>query len=60
MIHQKQPPEVFYEKSCSRKSHKVHRKIPVPESLFNKVVGLRPATKVFTVLVSKPMEQINS
>ena len=24
--------------------HKIHRKITMPESLFNKVAGLRPAT----------------
>ena len=41
----KQPPEVFYNKSRSQKFHKIHRKTPVPESLFfNKVAGLRPAT----------------
>ena len=32
--YQKQLPEVFYEKRCSWKSHKIHRKTPVPESLF--------------------------
>ena len=31
---QKQPPEVFYEERCSYKFHKIHRKTPVPESLF--------------------------
>ena len=31
---QKQPPEVFYEKRCSWKFRKIHRKTPVPESLF--------------------------
>ena len=31
---QKQPPEVLYEKRCSQKFHKIHRKMPVPESLF--------------------------
>ena len=29
---------------CSWKFRKFHMKIPVPESLFNKVAGLRPAT----------------
>ena len=29
---QKQPPEVFCKKKCSLKSHKIHRKTPVPES----------------------------
>ena len=41
---QKQPPEVFCKKRCSWKFRKIHRKTPVPESLFNKVAGLRPAT----------------
>ena len=41
---QKQPPEVFCKKRCSQKFHKIHKKTPVPESLFNKVAGLRPAT----------------
>ena len=41
---QKQPSEVFYEKRCSSKFHKVHRKAPVPGLLFNKVADLRPAT----------------
>ena len=27
-------PEVFYVKRCSSKFHKIHRKTPVPESLF--------------------------
>ena len=30
----KQPPEVFYEKRCSQKFHKCHRKAPVPEPHF--------------------------
>ena len=29
---QKQPPEVFFRKTCSQKLCKVHRKTPVPES----------------------------
>ena len=34
--------EVFFKKRCSYKFHKIHRKTPVPESLFlNKVPGLR-------------------
>ena len=40
----KQPPEVFCKKSCSKKFREIPRKTPVPESLFNKVAGLRPAT----------------
>ena len=31
---QKQPPEVFYEKKVFLEFHKIHRKTPVPESLF--------------------------
>ena len=31
---QNQPPEVFCNKRCSKKFHKIHRKTPVPESLF--------------------------
>ena len=31
---QKQPLEVFCMKSCSKKFRKVHRKTPVPGSLF--------------------------
>ena len=33
-IIQKQPPEMFHEKRYSYKFHKIHRKTPVPESLF--------------------------
>ena len=38
---QKQPLEVFFEKRCSEKFGKILRKIPVLESLFNKVAVLR-------------------
>ena len=31
---QKQPPEVFHRERCSKKYYKIHRKTPVPESLF--------------------------
>ena len=44
--HQKQPPEVFCKKRCSYKFCKIHRKTPVPEYLFNKVVYLGPATLI--------------
>ena len=37
----KQPPEVFCKKSCSLELRKFHRKIPVLESLFNRVTGLK-------------------
>ena len=36
--------EVLYEKRCSQKFLKIQRKTPVPESLFNKVAGLRLTT----------------
>ena len=49
-IMQKQPPVVFCEKRGSSKFHKIHRKAPVPESLFNKVAGLRPTTLLKTGL----------
>ena len=35
--------KVFYEKRCSNKLHKIHRKTPVPKSFFNKIAGLRTA-----------------
>ena len=35
---------MFYKESCSEKFRNIHRKTPVPESLFNKVAGLRPST----------------
>ena len=38
---QKQPPEVFCKKRCSEKFRKITLKIPVLESLFNKVAGLK-------------------
>ena len=41
IILHKQPPEVFCEKSCSGKFCNIHRKAPVLESLFHKVVGLQ-------------------
>ena len=31
---QKQPPKVFFEKRCSQKFRKIHKKTPEPESLF--------------------------
>ena len=31
---QKQPPEVFYKKSCSLKIHKIHKKTSVTEKHF--------------------------
>ena len=36
-------PEVFCEKRCSWKFHKIYRKTPVLESIFNKVTDLRLA-----------------
>ena len=37
---QKQPPEAFCKKKYSNEFRKIHRKILVPGSLFNKVAGL--------------------
>ena len=39
-----QPQKVICKGRCSEKFHKLHRKTPVLESLFNKVAGLIPAT----------------
>ena len=47
---QKQPPEVFCKKSCSYKFHKIHRKRPVPEPLFNKAVTKHLWTTVSVTL----------
>ena len=41
---QKEPPEVFYKKRCSKKFGTIHRKTLVLEFLFNKVADLRPQT----------------
>ena len=41
---QKKRKEKKNKKMYSYKFRKIHRKTPVPESLFNKVAGLRPAT----------------
>ena len=38
--------EVFCRKGVSQKFRKIHRKTPVPKSLFNKVAGLRPVTSL--------------
>ena len=42
----KQTPRGVQCKSCSQKFHKIHRKTPMPECLFKKVIGCRlmPAT----------------
>ena len=37
---QKRPPQVLCKKMCSLKVRKYHRKIPVLESVFNKVAGV--------------------
>ena len=37
---QKQLPEVFFEKKCSQKFRKFHRKTPLLECLFNECAGL--------------------
>ena len=51
---QKQPPDGFCKKSYSWKFCKTHRKTPVPESLFNKVAGPRPATLLQKRLWHRP------
>ena len=38
ILTQKQPPEVFYEKRCSWKFLKIHRKTAMPQPLFYKAV----------------------
>ena len=38
MNHRSEPPEVFCKERCSQKFHKIHRKAPVPESLFKKML----------------------
>ena len=38
---QKQPPEVFYKKSCSKTFGNIHRKTPTLESLLNRVTCLK-------------------
>ena len=42
-ISQKQPPEVFYKKRCSWAFRKIHRKTPVPGTLFKQSWRPRPA-----------------
>ena len=37
---QKLPPEMFYRNMSSKNLHKIHRKTPVSEPLFNKAAGL--------------------
>ena len=37
-------PEVFCKKFVLKNFTKIHRKTPVPESFFNKIAGLKPAT----------------
>ena len=39
-LFEKQPTEVFYEKGCSENFHKIHRKTPVPESIF--LINIQP------------------
>ena len=42
--YQKQPPELFYRKSCYYKFRHIHRKTHVLESPFNRFAASRPAT----------------
>ena len=44
---QKQPPEMFFKERYSQKFRKIQRKTLVPESLLNKVAGLRPLFGIF-------------
>ena len=44
MNNKKQPPEVFYKKAVLKKFLNIHRKIPVFESLLNRVAGLQVVT----------------
>ena len=37
-----QPPEVFFEKRCSKKFRKIHGKHLCQNLFFNKVAGLKP------------------
>ena len=41
---QKQPPEVFYKKSCSQIFQNIHMKTPVLGSLFHKIEDLQACT----------------
>ena len=43
-LFQKESPKVFYKKWCSSKFCKIHWKTHVPETILNKVAGLRTAT----------------
>ena len=43
----KQPPEVFYEKRCSYKFYKIHRKTPAPESEACNFVKKETLAQVF-------------
>ena len=47
---QKQPTEVFYKKSCSKKFCNIHRKIPVLGSLLNKVACLWTCNSIWKKL----------
>ena len=58
----KQPPEVFYRKSYSKKFRNIHRKTPALDCLFNRVAGAglkicnyikRDLTKGFSVNIAK-------
>ena len=49
---QKQSSRGILYKRCLRKFHKIHRKIPVPKSFFDKVAALRPTTILKKRLVS--------
>ena len=49
LLYQKQSPRIFLSKMCSKKFCQIHRKTPVPESLFLK----RPWCRCFPVNFTK-------
>ena len=57
---QKQPPDVFLKKRCSEKFRKIHRKTPVPESLFLIKLLARCFPVTFTKFLRTPFSQNTS
>ena len=55
---QKRPPEVFREKQCSLKFHKIHRKILVSSIFSNKAAGLRLQHRCFPENFAKLMRTL--
>ena len=52
--------KIDFQKKKKKKNRKFHRKTPVLESLFNKVVGLKAVTQVFPVKFAKSLRTIVS